>query len=317
LGFALITKKSKPAEVEKAIAKTFSWQGSRTFNRTVSLLILLGLGLLLSTVSSWLARDGFYTIDYYVTTVFLFALCVSLIFRNFHPHTWSPMVFTKDLWATGQDHFVGVKSGSVLSIDLYQWFHLPAWTRAKYLLHYARFVDMQSMPFYLVDNETDDDDGGQEHGKPELGPGGKSNAVAVDNKEKGKIKEPDKVKCVKRYFGFANVNEHGKWTTRRICIDKDTTGNVLGKTHHGTVMVEWLADEECFSYGNKVDINPTAIIEVSGSDEDRSISESWEGLYDRLHFMKEQSKRHPPVEISWERSKQWYLAREEVLKEAN
>lgn len=117
--------------------------------------------------------DGFWTVDYYTNFAALLCLFCSVLLRWISLYEGSPCVFTENLWKNGKDDFliltdldkfygeeteteekqflkhaigdfpvVDELSGNTelkyVSIDLYQWIHMPRRIRTDYLILYAR-----------------------------------------------------------------------------------------------------------------------------------------------------------------------------------
>lgn len=173
-GSPFITVDSSPQDVERAIRKTLGmpvvkhgeiaklrqnfFRHLRQLNhcRLWVLCILASIGLFASTMTPRLAINGFYTVDYYVTLVFLFSALSSWMLRIWNPYSGVRMVYTSRLWSTGEDEFsdgglgVGQKKdlGKRDTVSLYDWFHHKPERRAQWLLEYARRVDVKKVKIY-------------------------------------------------------------------------------------------------------------------------------------------------------------------------
>lgn len=111
-----------------------------TFRRTISLVFLAGSGFAIDVLTPRIDKDGFYTVDYYVTEVFLFALLFSMTLRYYCLYSLCPVAHTPDLWGKGCDTFLSIDSKDRIKIDLYEWYHITPSMRAEYLMNFAREV---------------------------------------------------------------------------------------------------------------------------------------------------------------------------------
>lgn len=168
-GYPLITRTSSIKQVRGAVERTLAKPLLPvTFKRTFCLLCFVTLQGVVTLFTPRVDRDGYYTLDYYVTSSFAFSILVALILRSYHPHDLTRMVFTRAIWVSGKDSFVGLKSGLVRSIDLYEWYHFEPHHRAHLLLNYARGITLQELDFfqwrmerheeYDSDEENDEED---------------------------------------------------------------------------------------------------------------------------------------------------------------
>jgi len=295
-GFQLITRASDPAQVESAIRRTLQklpgWMRHLHFKRTICIIGMGSVCSIMTYLTPRLDQDGFYTVDYYVTAVFLFSVVTALFFRSFHPYHMTPMVFTEDLWVNGHDTFV-VNDGSMHKIDLYDWFHTDAPARAGYLLSYARTISLKHAPYFepemqlhkKKEEDTELTKAVANEGHEALGPlqarlldidsrldllEGKSSTKSLLEKSSTKDdKNSDKgymVECVKDFCGFSDVFVPGKahsqksggaamefgWERTRVVIQRGARGEVMGKTHAEQLMVAWNNDEKTHKHDGHV-----------------------------------------------------------------
>jgi len=149
-GFKMINSKSTPADVKRAIDLTLYVPPLWTlqWRRTISLLAFIFVLHVWKIVVPRIDIDGFFTVDYYVTLAFALSATYALLLRNFHPHYFTPIVFTQELWVHGKDTFRSLSFKGVHDVDLYDWFHVKAVTRAHHLLNYARRVTPNDVGFF-------------------------------------------------------------------------------------------------------------------------------------------------------------------------
>lgn len=157
-GYKFVTRDSSTEEVRAIIERSirprnilFRWIPAK---RLACLLGLSAIASAIAYITPLIDKDGFYSIDYYVTQVFLFAFIFAWVLRNFHPHEFVTMAYTDALWRTGKDSFLG-SAGQRYDIDLYEWFHLSANTRARYLIKYAREVGLKKVKLYKDETTLD------------------------------------------------------------------------------------------------------------------------------------------------------------------
>lgn len=111
--------------------------------------------------ASKLDIDGYYTVDYYVTAVFLCSLFVACLVRQWNPYKLSRIAYTQKMWLNGEDKFIDFSKHTHRTIDLYEWIHLTQESRSDHLMGYARMVTVKA-----VTKELDSQKHIHELGKP-------------------------------------------------------------------------------------------------------------------------------------------------------
>lgn len=118
-----------------------------------------GLRLFLAFFVYKIDDHGFFTVDYYVSQVLLFAISTSIICRKWNIFRWEKYIYSDKMWTEGSEDFVipdGV-DGDVLgskpkSVDLFVWFHMSFEERAYLLIMYAR--RLPNNPKHWVDKRV-------------------------------------------------------------------------------------------------------------------------------------------------------------------
>jgi hypothetical protein len=159
--YKFVSTDTKPVDVKKAVERTLKgkplWLSQRIhMKRLFALIMITGIKMFLQSLCPRIDKDGYLTLDYYVTLVFTYAAAFAIVLRNFHICEFTPMVFTSDLWEKGKDTFIGVEEGEALTIDLYEWYHLPASDRAQFLLNFARSITMKKVSYWQPGLDQDD-----------------------------------------------------------------------------------------------------------------------------------------------------------------
>jgi hypothetical protein len=107
----------------------------------LQLLTIFGIALM---VTPELTIDGYFTVDYYTTLLMITSGLVSITLRLWSPYSCRSVVYTRNLWATGKDMFFEFNKHTKVfeekEFDLYDWMHVPAQMRARYLLHMCRGI---------------------------------------------------------------------------------------------------------------------------------------------------------------------------------
>jgi len=108
-------------------------------------LIFSGLRLFLAFFVYKIDDHGFFTVDYYVSQVLLFAISTSIICRKYNTFRWEKYIYSDKMWSNGSEDFVipdGVDGDALgskpKSVDLFVWFHMSFEERAYLLIMYAR-----------------------------------------------------------------------------------------------------------------------------------------------------------------------------------
>lgn len=261
-GSAFITVDSSAKEVMEAIDRTLKvgpWY-FRSFMRCRCLLSFLLVEGFLQALTPHIAKDGFFTVDYYVTLVFLFAFACSVILRSYNPYTLNSIVYTRLLWEKGQDVFVDQKGSK--KVDLFEWLHTPPVKRCKLLLAHARRVSAKGMKTFFCQDEEDvpDDDEVDMDVDGEIGVLDGTEAsftskrmlqhtealLSIDSRVKALECDNNDVEAVKEVRGYAHTwipGSEGRpsgWKTVRVSISRHARGIVQGLMDNGTVMVKWL-----------------------------------------------------------------------------
>merc|ERR1711865_1331312 len=92
-------------------------------------------------VAPLISVDGYYTTDYYVTSAILLSISLASLLRNTNLLKGRRPVFTQAIWSTGKDDFYVRSINKTVTLDLYEWKHVPDHVKAQILLDYARRVD--------------------------------------------------------------------------------------------------------------------------------------------------------------------------------
>jgi len=290
--YAFVTTATKPKDLKKLVQLTLlpkpRWiRNNMHMKRTFAILVITIIRSILQYVTPRIDRDGFHTLDYFVTLVFCYALVFALVLRNWNPYHFTRMVYTEHLWLKGRDTFVSIKEGESHEVDLYQWMHLTAADRAQMLLNYARTITMDEIEYWQP--ELDDEPAGyappKDPGSPnscglpcdlqgrlaevevrlkdledghaagchDLRPQEKNKKIFSGKASKGTNESV--VICQKSFCGFADVFEPdskgsntGGWLRCRAVVKKGALGKILGKTHENLLMVCWTRDEKVGLY---------------------------------------------------------------------
>ena len=139
LGLPLVTAETSPEELHSIIRSTRSRPGKGR-SKTFAAMLCMGVALGPLRFASKLDNDGFFSVDYYVTSVFFSALLMACMIRQFNPYKMSMIAYTKNMWLDGKDSFVDPKHHTFRELDLYEWIHLSNIARAKHLFQYARII---------------------------------------------------------------------------------------------------------------------------------------------------------------------------------
>lgn len=142
-GLPLVTQDTPAKELEEIVAKTVSRPGKGRSKLFAAFVCLLATSPL--RFASKLDMDGYYTVDYYVTAVFLSSLLVALIVRQWNPYKVMRIAYTEKMWLNGEDKFIDFKKHTHRSIDLYEWIHLTQESRSQHLMGYARMVTVKAV----------------------------------------------------------------------------------------------------------------------------------------------------------------------------
>jgi hypothetical protein len=149
LGLRFISEGSTVRDVKNALDWLFTKPPSwHVMKLTLSLFFFYALQQASTYLTPKFDRDGYFTVDYYVTLVFMFSLLSALFVRNVQPFRMMPVVYTKKLWTEGKDEFVGLKNGHKHNVDLFEWLHMLPIQRALLLAKKARFINVPSLPHY-------------------------------------------------------------------------------------------------------------------------------------------------------------------------
>jgi len=143
LGLPLITQDTSAKVMEKVLSTALNLPGKGRSKLFAAFVCLLAISPL--RFASKLDVDGYYTVDYYVTAVFLSSLVVALVVRQWNPYKVSRIAYTDKMWSLGEDQFIDFKKHTRRTIDLYEWIHLTQESRADHLLGYARIVTVKTV----------------------------------------------------------------------------------------------------------------------------------------------------------------------------
>lgn len=136
--------------LRKLLSQTQPNKDSRLYNLLhksafVPALIFGGIRLFLAFFVYKIDDHGFFTVDYYVSQVLLFAISTSIICRNCNIFRWEKYIYSDKMWTQGSEDFVipdGVDGDALgskpKSVDLFNWFHMSFEERAYLLIMYAR-----------------------------------------------------------------------------------------------------------------------------------------------------------------------------------
>jgi len=143
LGLPLITQDTSAEVMEKVMSTALHLPGKGRSKLSAAFVCILAMSPL--RFASKLDVDGYYTVDYYVTAVFLSSLVVALVVRQWNPYKVSRIAYTDKMWSNGEDQFIDFKKHTLRTIDLYEWIHLTQESRADHLLGYARIVSVKAV----------------------------------------------------------------------------------------------------------------------------------------------------------------------------
>jgi hypothetical protein len=222
--------------------------------------------------------DGYYTVDYFVTMVLIFASITTLVLRNCHPHLFAPIVYTTNLWVKGCDTFVDFGNGKKVTLTLYDWLHTQNYQRAAFLMQCARRVDPSKQPLYSVTSAQPFEEAAlhefRDDGEdPAFKRMREAFAYVVPNHpnidkskedeehcytkflmadcwpqaDKPPKKDKMRVVCIHPFVAFTDIHEISSkqntqsfgWRRARVGISAGTQGEVLGKDSLNMVVVQW------------------------------------------------------------------------------
>jgi hypothetical protein len=268
----LITADSSEEELEQALRYTLHEPRiPAMLGHILSLVIFVCL--LIASMRFTAARldlDGFYTVDFYVTNYFTLAVFIGFINRNIHVWRMAPIIFTEGLWMKGSDTFRGTDSGNKVDIDLYEWYHIRPWDRARYPLSYARAIGPKDVAKYKPwspHEKLEECQGTDflaltlpselshwEELKVKLIDVEKQ-ITTMEKQKKGECmvaKEDEsgvvhpRVMCMQTFAQFTDIwipkerfGRHGTFKRRRVVVKRGAEGEILGKSHTNDVVVLW------------------------------------------------------------------------------
>lgn len=142
-GCTLVTQDTHSKDVMAIIKATRSRPGKGRSKFFAALACLACMGPL--RLASKIDNDGYYTVDYYVTAVFLSSVLMACMVRQFNPYKMMRMAYTKNMWLHGEDSFIDLKKHEYRKLDLYEWIHLTQQARGDHLFNYARMVTVKDI----------------------------------------------------------------------------------------------------------------------------------------------------------------------------
>lgn len=280
VGFKMVTEDTGPEELGRLFEKMVlpdRWFRRNSGICAIQIIILRG-------IMAWWApkfdRDGYFTVDYYVSTVFTISMLTAVTLRIWNPYLLSPVVYTKTLWTQGEDMFVCVDHASgkrrKKKVDLYEWIHMSVEERVQLLILYARRVSSNPAEFEDALNSA-------------KGPPG----IAVVNLTDFTVEKSHEDEVLLPVKGCL-VPRRIIWK-RRVTVAEGARGHAL-KLENGTVTVRWshdprfitehdLEDEDArlFRQENRADaydmeVDPLTLAEESTKDDNwDALESSWLG----------------------------------------
>jgi len=279
-GYAFITPSSAPGALKQVFDAMVSdrpsvgLEGSTVllnWRRSVFILAMILIELVVMAVAPLISVDGYYTTDYYVTSAILLSITLAGLLRNVNLLRGRRPVYTANIWSTGKDDFYVRSINKTVTIDLYEWKHLPDPVKAQVLLDYARRVDIsKEAPEFDLEHFFEKRRA-QKKGESALVPaptlegiqdtldGIQDRLVVVENRlsdfdnESARKTKPtpgtgDMIVCIKNFESFADVSmedESGDWAILKLqlTVKAGASGRLLGKTPQGLLMVEWFNDK--------------------------------------------------------------------------
>lgn len=297
-GYHLVHEGSSPNELRNALATTMRRTPRKSY--TLCAIQMLALSRFTEVLAAKLDVDGYYTLDYYITLIWLFSMACALMLRSWNPFLCNPVIYTYTLWSKGVDKFIDRAEDPPLvkEIDLYQWMHLTAEKRAELLCSYAKRVDLDELDLVSGANFVDDAD--DEVAKYAISDKQKQKTKEFEEDEEGelfykllacfsavfrgfsklcfwrktqaveevsaKARKTPKVFCLTHCKAEMSVKcdhpEHGQFGVRvPVSVKTGSKGRVVGKTSDGKVAVIWPAGD-ILQKGTPSDKELIAIVDV-------------------------------------------------------
>lgn len=152
-GFGFINTNSDEKELSKALDTLMKKRPTflMSWKRTIFSIILASIEAFVHECAARVDKDGGFTLDYYITSAFMLSVILALLFRNVETLSRVQPIYTQNLWSKGVETFQSRDAGRKVKIDLYEWSHLSAVSKAQLLLDYARTIELKDLADFDLD----------------------------------------------------------------------------------------------------------------------------------------------------------------------
>lgn len=158
LGYKTVTADTTAKELRELLRHTKPDHDNffhKHFSRSAAVpaIIFAFLRVFLAVFVYKIDDHGFFTVDYYVSQVLLFAVITSIICRKYNLFRWEKVLYCNNLWSQGSEKFVipdSVDGDSTMckpkTVDLLVWLHMNFEERAYLLIDFARKISEKYAP---------------------------------------------------------------------------------------------------------------------------------------------------------------------------